>query len=161
MASRLKFSTNVSACIDQDNSPSRLGAELFPCGVLSQRIWLNAWSRMGERDCWAKRYSEANRDAPAMATGRHRDHVPVSVELGSKCRRDQTDDCNSGQSEGAHTIANHGCPHSEVRAQVKPRRRGDTGASGSVWGEPVMGRETHHLHMLLHPPVLLVQHKMI
>jgi hypothetical protein len=88
----------------------------------------------GERDCWAKRYSEANRDAPAMATGRHRDHVPVSVELGSKCRRDQTDDCNSGQSEGAHTIANHGCPHSEVRAQVKPRRRGDTGASGSVWG---------------------------
>jgi hypothetical protein len=51
-------------------------------------------------------------------------HVPVSVELGSKCRRDQTDDCNSGQSEDAHTIANHGCPHSEVRAQVKPRRRG-------------------------------------
>ena len=32
-----------------------IGAELFPCGVLSQRIWLNAWSRMGERDCWAKR----------------------------------------------------------------------------------------------------------
>ena len=27
----------------------------LPCGVLSQRIWLNAWSRMGERDCWAKR----------------------------------------------------------------------------------------------------------
>src|SRR5215813_12780779 len=55
MASRLKLSTNVSACIDQDNSPSRIGVELFPCGVLSQRIWLNAWSRMGERDCWAKR----------------------------------------------------------------------------------------------------------
>jgi len=27
----------------------------LPCGVLSQRIWLNAWSQTAERDCWAKR----------------------------------------------------------------------------------------------------------
>jgi hypothetical protein len=44
-----------------------------------------------------------------MAAGRHRDHRPVSIELGRNCGRSRTDDCESGrQSEGAHTIANQG-----------------------------------------------------
>ena len=54
-------------------------------------------------------YSEANLDVSAMAAGSHGDHAPVSIELGRNCGRSGTDDCGSGrQSEGAHTIANHG-----------------------------------------------------
>ena len=57
-------------------------------------------------------YPEAYRDFSAMATGSYGDHAPVSVELGRKCGRSGTDDCESGpQREGAHTIANHGSPH--------------------------------------------------
>ena len=57
-------------------------------------------------------YSKANRDLSAMAAGSHSDHAPVSVELGSICGRDGTDDCEDGrQSEGAPTIANHRSPH--------------------------------------------------
>jgi hypothetical protein len=57
-------------------------------------------------------YSEANRDFSAMAAGSHGDHAPVSIELGRNCGRSGTHDCESGrQSEGTHTIANHGSPH--------------------------------------------------
>src|SRR5262245_38036428 len=53
--SRAKKEKDGSDLVGSRSYASRLGVELFPCGVLSQRIWLNAWSRMGERDCWAKR----------------------------------------------------------------------------------------------------------
>jgi len=60
-------------------------------------------------------YPKANRDFSAMATGSHGDHAPVSVELGRNCGRSGIENCESGrQSEGAHTIANHGSPHTCV-----------------------------------------------
>src|SRR4029077_12910523 len=72
-------------------------------------------------------YPKANRDFSAMATGSHGDHAPVSVELGRKCGRSGTDDCESGrQSEGAHTIANHGSPHTCVVLLVKNANRRTT-----------------------------------
>jgi hypothetical protein len=53
-------------------------------------------------------YSEADRDAPTMAAGSHRDHAPVPIELGRNCGQSGTEDWESHrQSEGAHTIANH------------------------------------------------------
>jgi hypothetical protein len=56
----------------------------------------------------AAAYSETNLDRSAMAAGSHGDHIPVSIRLGRNWRSG-TDDCSSGgQSDGAHTIANHG-----------------------------------------------------
>jgi hypothetical protein len=64
----------------------------------------------------ATAYSNVNRDFSAMAAGSHGDQAPVSVELGRNCRRNETDDCESGrESEGPNMIGNHGGPHSEVR----------------------------------------------
>src|SRR6476620_9237029 len=60
----------------------------------------------------ATAYSNVNRDLSAMAAGSHSDHAPVSVELGSICGRDGTDDCEDGrQSEVAPTIAHLRSPH--------------------------------------------------
>jgi hypothetical protein len=70
----------------------------------------------------AAAYPKANRNLSAMAAGRHGDHAPASVELGRNCGRSGTDDCESGQqSEGAHTIANHGSPHTCVVLLVNSR----------------------------------------
>ena len=74
----------------------------------------------------AAAYSKANVDFSAMAAGRHGDHEPVSVELGRICGRSGTDDCESGRhSEGAHTNANHGSPHTSfyLRARFAQRAR--------------------------------------
>ena len=81
-----------------------------------------ATSRMNS----AAAYSKANVDFSAMAAGRHGDHEPVSVELGRICGRSGTDDCESGrQSEGAHTNANHGSPHTSfyLRGRFAQRAR--------------------------------------
>jgi len=37
-----------------------------------------------------------------------------------------------------------------------PANGGHTGASGSVWGEPVMGRETHHKPLALETRCVLL-----
>ena len=74
----------------------------------------------------AAAYSKANVDFSAMAAGGHGDHEPVSVELRRICGRSGTDDCESGrQSEGAHTIANHGSPHTTfyLRGRFAQRAR--------------------------------------
>jgi len=63
----------------------------------------------------AAAYAKANRYFSAMAVGRHGEHAPISVELGRNCGRSGIENCESGrQSEGAHTIANHGSPHTCV-----------------------------------------------
>jgi hypothetical protein len=60
----------------------------------------------------AATYSEANFDDAAMTVGSLSDHVPTPIELARNRGRSGTDDCKSRrQSEGAHTIVNHGCPH--------------------------------------------------
>jgi hypothetical protein len=83
-------------------------------------------------------YSEADRNAPAMAAGSHGQHAPISIKLGRHCRQRGTDDCESHrQSKGAHTIANHDSPHGCVLLiREAPANGGHTGASGSVAGEP-------------------------
>jgi hypothetical protein len=64
-------------------------------------------------------YSEANLDVAAVAMGSFSDHAPASIELARNCGRSGTDDCESRrQSEGAHTIVNHGSPHTCVALLV-------------------------------------------
>jgi hypothetical protein len=90
-------------------------------------------------------YLKADRNSSTVAAGGHGDHVPVSVELGRNCSGSETENYESGgESEDACTIANHGDPRSKVRTISEAPATGDTGASGFHWGEPVMGRETHH-----------------
>ena len=81
-----------------------------------------ATSRMNS----AAAYSKTNVDFSAMAAGGHGDHEPVSVELRRICGRSGTDDCESGRhSEGAHTNANHGSPHTSfyLRGRFAQRAR--------------------------------------
>jgi hypothetical protein len=60
----------------------------------------------------AAAYAKADRNSSAMAVGGHGDHAPCSVELSRNRWRSGTNDCQRArQSEGAHTIANHGSPH--------------------------------------------------
>jgi hypothetical protein len=60
----------------------------------------------------AATYSEANLDDAAVTVGSLSDHIPAPIELARNCGRSGTDDCESRrQSEGAHTIVNHGSPH--------------------------------------------------
>jgi hypothetical protein len=77
----------------------------------------------------AAAYSKTNRDSSAMAARRHCDHAPVSVERGRNCGRSGTDDCESGESEGAHTNANHGTSHTCVVWGLS----GENGPLGSQW----------------------------
>jgi hypothetical protein len=56
-----------------------------------------------------------------MATGGLGVHDPVSVERRRICGRSGTDDCGSGhQSDGAHTIADHGSLLSSLVASIWP-----------------------------------------
>jgi hypothetical protein len=94
----------------------RIHADLPGRGNAADQLNLVASETSPGRKNSAVVYSKANGDFSAMAAGGHGDHVPVSVKLGRNCRRSETDDCESGrESEGAHTVGNPGCPHSEVR----------------------------------------------
>src|SRR5262249_61776923 len=100
----------------------------------------------------ATAYSNVNRDFSAMAAGSQSDHSPVSVELGRRCGQNGTNDWNSQrQREGAHTIANHESPLMFRFIREAPATAGGHRGFGFRWGEPVMGRETHHLHMFYIP----------
>ena len=86
-------------------------------------------------------YLKADRNSSTVAAGGHGDHVPVSVELGRNCSGSETENyVSGGESKDANTIAL--VRRLEITSEA-PATGGHRGFR-VPWGEPEMGRETHH-----------------